>query len=211
MRSRRRDRAESEIHTIVLSVLVSIYLWALFSVWHPHFFSRTGWPTQLSLAAHLLAAYALGWLWACMPALSAYYPFKWLPEVVGTQDSQLIVRFLTQNRGQWVRFQFADDTWMQGLIRSFDGDPERFADLHILLTIPMSPKTTPEGIRWEYLPNVQVCMICMSNVKLMQSMGAPKQNLAKDDAPRNRRSKSFSFRVPFFRKLLVQIRFRHLQ
>jgi uncharacterized protein DUF6338 len=174
MRKVRGLRSEADLHTITHSVVASLILWAPFTIGNAMVDGRlaVAKPYQLpcSTALYLSLSYGLGLVWGYGPWLASCTKWPWLRERFGTVESQSIRRFLKDGHQKWMRFRMEDGRTYEGMVAHYDGDPERFKDIHIVLKWP---SYSADGTEFVIVEGVDQMMICVSDVKTMQILPPP--------------------------------------
>lgn len=176
----RNVRAEGEIHTVVMGVVTSVFLWVLLSsspLTVPESFKAYRLP--IYVGSNLAASIALGWVWGNVPAwlervgrpsFHNSRGWKLLIRLVGHFRAQAVPRFLDSTRNRIVRLELTSGVWYQGMVEYYDLDPERYGDLHVsLVYVHIWDEKTKV---WVPLHKVDRVLLCLKDVKGVQSCPA---------------------------------------
>lgn len=169
VRKVRGQRDESEFHTVVTSIVASVYLWALLtcaSIGVHHFYKRS-WDPSITLSLHLAISFLLGLGWGYLPRAVKTEPGTIVHRMVGGAQSQSIIRFLDETPSKaYVWLQLNDGKWYRGTLYHYDFDPERFKEIHIVLA-HVSSLDKGEWVKNEDLENM---IVCTADVKVIWRM-----------------------------------------
>jgi hypothetical protein len=174
MRKVRGHRTEADLHTLIHSVVASLILWAPYMIGNAIVDGRWAvnpvFQIPCSAALYLCLSYALGCTWGYLPYLVECTQWQWLKDRFGTVESQTVMKFLKDGQGKWMRFRMEDGRQYEGMVTHYDGDPERFKDLHVAFKFPRySDGTSP----FQPLDGVAEILICISDVKAASILPPP--------------------------------------
>lgn len=171
--TKRGARNEAELHTLVMAVVASVFLWVLYSVIRVQFppWVSAEYKLPIALASHLLTSYLLGLCVAHMGGKPKITRLPILGALIGESETQSVIRFLQDSDGKYLRFKMDDGGWYIGHVAYFDKDPERFKDLHIVFVNLWQRK----GEVWCEMKYLTSMVVCAENIKLLQTDAMPQK------------------------------------
>jgi len=181
--TQRGARNEPEIHTLVMSVVASIFLAVLFSVGYipiPHWMPDTL-RLPLALGSRLGLSFLIGLSIAKLAATPPIKKYDFLRKLVGDSECQSIIQFLNDTAAkdtegkdaipaQFVRFKTCSGHWYVGRVDYFDKDPERFKDLHIVFV--QLWKIEDDG-KWRKLDELSQMIVSVEDIEVLQAEKRP--------------------------------------